>query len=63
MLVDNGADVNIADKVRRQWLQAFWEYDFSNTIVMENINTSEKGVLRHKLLIFFTSNFFRKGPI
>ena len=38
MLVDNGADVNIADKVRSQWVQAFWEYGFSNTIVMENID-------------------------
>ena len=59
MLVDNGADVNIADKLRGQWLQAYSEYDFSNTILMANINTAEKGVLRHKQLIYFTRNFFR----
>ena len=58
MLVDNGADVIIAVKVRSQWIQAFWEYGFSNTHVMENINTSKKGFLRHKLLIYLTGNFF-----
>ena len=31
MLADNGADVNIADEVRVQWLQAFWEYGYCNT--------------------------------